>query len=107
MNEAVSKHFILLLIDDKISKIQRKALLQSATNTQVLSLVDIANNLLYSELPLNKAQQTLIKKKKRILKILAHKTKNIKTKQRYIYVHTKAVSELLLGLATPLRKLLE
>ncbi len=84
MSDRLCKNLSLLKLLYKASPKQRCIILQSASDQLILSLCEIALNVLRGTIPLNSAQFWRLKKRKEEIKYTASKKINVVRKKRMI-----------------------
>lgn len=97
-------HFLYLLLNPPV-KIQAEALLDTASNSQIKSLSEIARNLLL--LPLNEKGSTVVKKREKLLLKLADKKLSNRVKGRLLSRHRRIILDILSHVKTPLYHMLK
>ncbi len=84
MSDRLCKNLPLLKLLYKASSKQRRVILQSASDQLILTLCEIALNVLRGTIPLNNAQFRRLKKRKEEIKYAASKKINVEKKKRMI-----------------------
>ncbi len=82
MSDRLCKNLPLLKLLYKASLKQRRVILQSASDQLILTLCEIALNVLRGTIPLNNAQFCRLKKRKEEIKYVASKKINVERKKK-------------------------
>ena len=82
MSARLCKHLPVLKLLHKATPKQRRLILQSASDEFILALCELALNILYGVIPVNRQQYQKLKKRKADIKFVANKEIGIAAKKR-------------------------
>lgn len=85
-------HFINLLLDTDIKKIQKKVLIETTTTEQLKTILEIVGNVLYGNIPISDVSKRKLRKHKTLLQTLWHDRSTLSKKRKYVLRHYSAIN---------------
>jgi hypothetical protein len=96
MSSRVLAHWkVIQLLSTNLSSSELRSIIVELSLNQILTICEIAVNILYGNITISPENTTKLKKRKKILFYLADKKNSIKSKKLYIVKHRIVVQELI------------
>jgi hypothetical protein len=88
---------VIKLITKKLAPILIKNIIKELSVNQILSIIEIATNILYGNIVLSGSRRETLKPYKRVLNYLSEDSKSIKNKHLYMLKNKLAIKEIILA----------